>query len=583
MRRRIVGSGEMLAVGPGVLQRDANTGAFFWLMGAGPAASERRGTHQDVAVVHVRGTLDHHRGTGDDSYEEILSRLQDAFAGRDQGEDGSPPSAVILCIDSRGGVVAGLNETVAAIQKLRKDAGIPLVAYVNEMAASAAFAIACSCDKRYGPASAVVGSIGTISTMASQYEKDRADGYDFRLLTSGARKADGHPHAPISDAAVNAEQRRVDALAQAFFKLASSALKVPASKLEAMQAAIFLGPEAARRGLLDGVRSLDDVAASLSREAPPSTEANGNETDRRASTNTALDKSAKLGSALPHATSLRGESRMKLKARIAAIAAALATGVDVAKNSALLAEKYGALAVAAEKGDDDPDDEGDDDDKDDDDPDESKSQKAAKKAEEAKKAAEAAKHRAKAAEFKKRAEEAEEAAKMAEGDDDDEAEEEEAKAALALVQQATGLTGRAALGAAASMFGAVQLQGKRLAAIEKRSEDEARASLIGSIAKASTKAERDMLATWPLAQVKSFVDVRLKSGLVHVDESSLVRPKHVEPGTAASLPRETLAMIDAATENYPGDKAKYRQSQIDAHLAAHKKNLDAALNGAGRI
>ena len=280
--KRHIAAGEVLAIDPAAIRRDAD--GLFWIIGDGTPGNSRHHLYPDVAIIHVRGSLEHHITPGTDSYEGILDKIDDAMGGKDSDEPRDPPSAVIMCIDSRGGVVAGLNSTIAAIRQLRKDRGVPLVAYVNEMATSAAYALGCACDEIIGPKSCVTGSIGTISTMISVAEQDKAMGVDVRLITSGTRKADGHPHAPITDGAVAAERDRVNKLSADFFEIASAARGIPVKKLSAMQAAIFLGPDAKARGLLDSVLSLDAVASALTkrRDASPRPSAKGNETDRRA-------------------------------------------------------------------------------------------------------------------------------------------------------------------------------------------------------------------------------------------------------------------------------------------------------------
>lgn len=279
--KRYVVAGEMLAIRQSEIRRDAD--GFFWLMGPGSPKTYRHPSYADVAVVHARGSLEHHLTESADSYEGIEDKIDDAMGGKDGDEPRDPPAGVILEIDSRGGVVAGLNATIERIRNMRKARGIPLVAFVNEMAASAAYGLACACDEIICPASGIVGSIGTISTMFSVVKQDEMAGVDVRLITSGARKSDGHPHTAITDGAEAAERDRVMKLAQSFFEIASSARGIPVKKIAAMQAGIYLGPDAKDRRLVDSVLSLDDVARALSK-VRSGVQAKGNLTDRRATT-----------------------------------------------------------------------------------------------------------------------------------------------------------------------------------------------------------------------------------------------------------------------------------------------------------
>jgi ClpP class serine protease len=224
------------------------------------------GREKSVAVLDIRGPLDHHADSWGESYEAIIERLNDAIAGRSDTKDGprSPASAIVLRIDSPGGVVSGLNETTERMQSIRKACGIPLYAYVDEMAASAAYELACACTDIFSPPSAILGSIGVISTMGSRADANEAAGVRIVTLTSGARKSDGHPDVPITDAAMKAEQGRVDELARQFFAIVSKARGIPVAKIEGFQAGIFLGAAAVKAGLSDGVLSWERFVKKIS-------------------------------------------------------------------------------------------------------------------------------------------------------------------------------------------------------------------------------------------------------------------------------------------------------------------------------
>ena len=282
MTRYALRSGEYLAISSDAIRRDE--GGMFFVMGPPPPDNERLGA---VAVVHIRGALAHFCTDDGDSYEAIVRRVGAAM--KDEDGDGKLPVAVVLRIESPGGVVAGLNETVKRLRRMSEASGVPLVAYVDEMAASAAYAIACSCSDIIAPPSAVVGSVGVISTIVSQSGADQQMGLDFRLITSGARKADGHLHAPISDAAVRAETERVEELASQFYAIAGAARRMAPAKLAGLQAAIYLGGKARKVGLVDSVMSWEDVLATLQARAEKSLSGpqavapgDGNKTDRRA-------------------------------------------------------------------------------------------------------------------------------------------------------------------------------------------------------------------------------------------------------------------------------------------------------------
>ena len=250
MKRYALKVGEHYAIKTSSIERDSD--GFFILMGGEPRPNDAVGS---AARVYVRGALSQFDGEGGDSYEAIGARVEAAAATK--------PSCVVLDIHSPGGAVAGLYELVLRLQRLRTACGIPFVAQINELAASAAFGIACACDRRFAPPSGIAGSIGTISTMVSMARRDEREGIDVVLITSGARKADGNPHQPLVEAAVRAERARNGQLAEQFYSIAAKALRVSPRRIESLEGGIGIGPTARKMGLINAIRGIDATLAAV--------------------------------------------------------------------------------------------------------------------------------------------------------------------------------------------------------------------------------------------------------------------------------------------------------------------------------
>lgn len=249
--KRSVKFGEMWALDPREIRADDDS--IFILFS--PEAPENEYV-DGVACVHVRGPLDHHAGFGD-NYDAIRRRAKEAFACEDV-------HTVVFKLDSPGGAVSGLIDTVRAIRGMSEASDKRSIAYVDERAFSAAYALACSCDEIVLPESGLTGSIGVISTMADQVERDREQGFNFVTITSGARKADGHIHVPITEEAVRVEQERVDELARQFFALVSEARGLSMRRIQSFQAGLFLGRQAVDDGVADRVSTFDQLLDELS-------------------------------------------------------------------------------------------------------------------------------------------------------------------------------------------------------------------------------------------------------------------------------------------------------------------------------
>lgn len=227
--------------------------AFFFLFDEPEQHDvEMRG---DVAIINVRGPLDHHSGWWCDNYDAILDRVTSACA--------SAAKTIVLRVDSPGGAVSGCFETARAIREKCAAASKGLVSYVDGQACSAAYALASAAPRIVLPPTAMVGSIGVIDTRLDVSTADAAMGLRFAFITSGARKADGNPHLALSAEELADRQTIVDSLAEVFFELVAEMRGIDASAVRALEARVLPGSAAVKEGLADEVMSFERLLASL--------------------------------------------------------------------------------------------------------------------------------------------------------------------------------------------------------------------------------------------------------------------------------------------------------------------------------
>ena len=228
-------------------------GLFFDL--PPPPIVETRG---DIAIVSVRGCLMHHEDGFFDSYDAIKSRVLSCL-GRGPDEK---ISAIVLSIDSPGGLVSGAFDTADEIRARCAEAGVPLYSYVDGQAASAAFALACAGSRIVIPPTGMVGSIGCIAELVDVSKMNAAMGVSVALITSGKRKADGNPSVPLDDAAANAIRGQVMQLAELFFEHVALARPMQVDEVRALEAGIVIGASAVPM-LADDVMGLDEMIAAI--------------------------------------------------------------------------------------------------------------------------------------------------------------------------------------------------------------------------------------------------------------------------------------------------------------------------------
>jgi ClpP class serine protease len=207
-----------------------------------------------LAVVDVRGPLSQFAYCWD-GYDAIVERFCGALE--------SSAAGVMLRIGSPGGEVEGLFECCRAMRQHASKSGKAVVAYVDESAFSAAYAIAAVADRIYLPPAGGVGSIGVIGELCDQTAANAAAGYRVEVVSSGDYKADGNPNVPLTDGVIARAQARVDQLAGLFFDWVAMRRPLGRDEIEAMQAGVFFGSAAVAAGLADGVRSQKGAMVAL--------------------------------------------------------------------------------------------------------------------------------------------------------------------------------------------------------------------------------------------------------------------------------------------------------------------------------
>jgi ClpP class serine protease len=220
--------------------------------------AERTNTEIGSAViVDISGPLEQRADFFCDSYEAIIERVREAVAA-------PMAKAVVLRFDSPGGMAAGCFEAAREIRMICTDAGRQLHAFVEGSCNSAAYALGSVCDSITLGDAGVCGSIGCMSARYDYSAANAADGLRVEIITSGARKADGHPDTAISEAELASTKATIDSIASVFFEhIANHRPSLNVQAITALEAKVLHGQAALAAGLADAVGSLSAVLARI--------------------------------------------------------------------------------------------------------------------------------------------------------------------------------------------------------------------------------------------------------------------------------------------------------------------------------
>lgn len=141
-----------------------------------------------VAVIRLSGVIGA-SGRGALNDASLAPVIEKAFA---KGK----PAAVVLEVNSPGGSPVQSSLIGARIRRLAEEKDVPVIAFVEDVAASGGYWLAAAADEIYADESSVVGSIGVISASFGAHEFLAKQGIERRVYTAGKSKSMLDPFRP---------------------------------------------------------------------------------------------------------------------------------------------------------------------------------------------------------------------------------------------------------------------------------------------------------------------------------------------------------------------------------------------------
>src|SRR3978361_1724233 len=141
----------------------------------------------------------------------VAKTLERAFATRNA-------KAVALVINSPGGSPVQSRQIYLRIRQLAAEKKLPVLVFVEDVAASGGYMIACAGDEIFCDPSSILGSIGVVVGSFGFVDLIKKVGVERRLYTAGAHKAMLDPFLPENPddvARVKALQREIHGICTA--------------------------------------------------------------------------------------------------------------------------------------------------------------------------------------------------------------------------------------------------------------------------------------------------------------------------------------------------------------------------------
>lgn len=205
--------------------------------------------HPTVAVVRLAGAIGM-SGRGALNDATLAPILEKAFR---RGK----PAAVALELNSPGGSPVQSSLIGARIRRLSDKHNVPVIAFVEDVAASGGYWLAAAADEIYADASSVVGSIGVISAGFGAHVFLARQGVERRVHTAGQSKSMLDPFKPENkDDVARLEVLLEDIHGNFIDHVKSRRGDKLSTKIDLFTGEVWLGRRATDLGLIDGIGHL---------------------------------------------------------------------------------------------------------------------------------------------------------------------------------------------------------------------------------------------------------------------------------------------------------------------------------------
>src|SRR3954454_11400831 len=187
----------------------------------------------------------------------VAKMLERAFATRNA-------KAVALLINSPGGSPVQSRQIYLRIRQLAAEKKLPVLVFVEDVAASGGYMLACAGDEIFCDPSSILGSIGVVGGGFGFQDLIRKIGVERRLYTAGAHKAmldPFQPEDPDDVARLKSIQREIHAIFIALVRQSRGARLKGADDV-LFTGEYWAGESSVSLGLADGIGDLRSTLRS---------------------------------------------------------------------------------------------------------------------------------------------------------------------------------------------------------------------------------------------------------------------------------------------------------------------------------
>lgn len=178
-------------------------------------------------------------------------------------------AGAVIVWDSGGGYVNGAFDLALDIRRVNELMDGMLASYGEDCVCSAAVLGATQAGRFYGNMNVETGSIGVLSQLVDSSEANKARGIKLHMIKTGKHKGIGMGDT-VTQEQIDYMQGRANKIQSLFVKMVSQARNLNSDQMSKVtDASVFIGQEGVKYGLLDGIKSLDELHQEMSSGKKP--------------------------------------------------------------------------------------------------------------------------------------------------------------------------------------------------------------------------------------------------------------------------------------------------------------------------
>jgi len=206
-----------------------------------------------VSVLRLQGAIASQKGKKHINLENTRKQIDKAFSSKKL-------ASVLVSVNSPGGSPVQSDLVTSYIQMKASKQNVPVAVFVEDMAASGGYWLACAGSEIFASRSSIIGSLGVIYYNVGIQELIQKLGVERRVITAGENKALMDPLSPMKEGDVKIIKTILESTHKHFVDHVKKNRgdRLTGSDDELFNGGVWTGEPALELGLIDGIEHMDD-------------------------------------------------------------------------------------------------------------------------------------------------------------------------------------------------------------------------------------------------------------------------------------------------------------------------------------